>query len=126
MSLMKIIISFTGLKGNVMVTCMQRKIKIDEINIQLTYYNIESEETRKFIKYYTFKELEEFFLGLIEEYVEWANMTFYWQMVRDAAIKELSFPFKNYRKGQRKLAVAVYETILNEKKPFCSGSNRYW
>ncbi|SHD77988.1 ATP-dependent DNA helicase [Schnuerera ultunensis] len=92
--------------------------KIDEINIQLTYYNIEWEETRKCIKYYTFKELEEFFLGLIEEYVEWANMTFYWQMVRDAAIKELSFPFKNYRKGQRKLAVAVYETILNEKNLF--------
>ena len=92
--------------------------KIEELMVQITYFNIESEETKKFIRCYTFKELEGFFLGLIEEYIEWANMTFYWELVRDAAIKELSFPFKNYRKGQRKLAVAVYETILNGKNLF--------
>ena len=92
--------------------------KIEKLGIQLTYFNIESEETKKFIRLYTFEELEEFFLGLIGEYIEWANMTFYWEEVRDAAIKELSFPFRNYRKGQRKLAVAVYETILNEKNLF--------
>ena len=92
--------------------------KIEKLEIQLTYFNIETEETKKFIRSYTFEELEEFFLGLIKEYIEWANMTFYWEEVRDAAIKELSFPFKNYRKGQRKLAVAVYETILNGKNLF--------
>mgnify|MGYP000983721234 CR=1 FL=1 len=92
--------------------------KIDKLEVQLTYFNIELEETKKFVRCYTFKELEEFFLGLIKEYIEWANMTFYWEMVRDAAIKGLSFPFKNYRKGQRKLAVAVYETILNGKNLF--------
>ncbi|NLW21840.1 MAG: ATP-dependent DNA helicase [Tissierellia bacterium] len=92
--------------------------KLEELNIQLTYFNIEWEETKKFIRSYTFKELEEFFLGLIEKYVEWANMTFYWQLLRDEAIRELTFPFKSYRKGQRKLAVAVYQTILNGKNLF--------
>ncbi|MCF6461666.1 ATP-dependent DNA helicase [Clostridium sp. Cult3] len=91
---------------------------IEELKIQLTYFNIESEETKKFIRSYSFKELEEFFLGLIGEYIEWANMTFYWGKVRDASIEELSFPFKNYRKGQRKLAVAVYRTVLDEKNLF--------
>lgn len=92
--------------------------KLDVLKVQLTYFNIESEESKKFVRTYTIGELEEFFLGLIEEYVEWANMVYYWQMVRDESIKELSFPFKSYRKGQRKLAVAVYETIFNGKKLF--------
>ena len=92
--------------------------EIEELEIQLTYFNIESEETKKFIKYYSLSELEEFFLGLIGKYIEWANMTFYWGEVRNVSIKELSFPFKSYRKGQRKLAVAVYKTILNEKNLF--------
>ncbi len=33
---------------------------IEELKVQLTYFNIESEETKKFIRSYTFKELEEF------------------------------------------------------------------
>ncbi|SDX47430.1 ATP-dependent DNA helicase [Tepidimicrobium xylanilyticum] len=92
--------------------------RLDELQVQLTYFNIESEETKKFIKSYTFQELEEFFLGLIEKYVEWASIVYYWQKVRNESIKELSFPFKSYRKGQRKLAVAVYETVLNGKNLF--------
>ena len=46
-----------------------RENKIEELEIQLTYFNIETEETKKFIKCYTFKELEEFFLELIKEYI---------------------------------------------------------
>ena len=35
--------------------------EIEELETQLTYFNIESEETKKFIRYYTLSELEEFF-----------------------------------------------------------------
>lgn len=91
---------------------------LEEIELQLTYFNIESENIKRFIRRYTIGELEEFFLSLIEKYLEWANLTFYWIKVRDEAIKELSFPFKSYRKGQRKLAVSVYRTILDGKKIF--------
>src|SRR5690606_37132878 len=91
---------------------------LEEIELQLTYFNIESENIKRFIRRYTIGELEEFFLSLIEKYLEWANLTFYWIKVRDEAIRELSFPFKDYRKGQRKLAVSVYRTILEGKKIF--------
>ncbi len=92
--------------------------QLEELEIQLSYYNIESGDIKKFIKKYTVEELENFFISLIEKYLEWANLTFYWVKVRDDSIKELSFPFKGYRQGQRELAVSVYRTILDGKKLF--------
>lgn len=98
------------------IYCVENKI--EELDLQLTYFNIETDTTKKFIKHYSFKELEKFFLSLIEKYIEWANMTFYWGKVRDESIKELSFPFKSYRRGQRKLAISVYQSILDERNLF--------
>ena len=37
---------------------------------------------------------------------------------RNESIKALNFPFETYRAGQRKLAGAVYKTILDEKSLF--------
>ncbi len=95
-----------------------QKNGIEEVGIQLTYYNIETEEMKKFVRNYTFKELEEFFLSLIEKYLKWANRTFDWGEIRDISIKGLKFPFKSYREGQRELAVSVYRTILDGKNLF--------
>lgn len=92
--------------------------QLEELDIQLSYFNIESEDIKKFVRKYTLEELEDFFISLIEKYLEWANLTFYWVKVRDDSIKELSFPFKDYRRGQRKLAVSVYRTILDGKSIF--------
>jgi len=35
---------------------------IEELKVQLTYFNIESEETKKFIRSYTFKEFRRIYL----------------------------------------------------------------
>lgn len=95
-----------------------KKHNIEELGIQITYINIDTDEIKKFTKKYSFQELEEFFMSLIDKYIEWANMTYYWGIVRDESIKELSFPYKSYRKGQRKLAVSVYQTIVHGKNLF--------
>lgn len=91
---------------------------LDYIYIQLTYFHIESEEKKIFNRKYTIEELEKFFLFLTDKYIEWASITFYWGETRDKTIKELSFPFSNYRKGQRELAVATYKTIEEGKSLF--------
>ncbi|NLL81958.1 MAG: ATP-dependent DNA helicase [Tissierellia bacterium] len=92
--------------------------KLDNINIQLTYVNIETEECKKFLKEFTNTEIEEFFYNIINMYIEWSNLTFDWSNIRDSTIKKLDFPFKEYRKGQRELAVAIYTTIEERKKLF--------
>jgi len=89
---------------------------LDKISIQLTYFHIETEQIKKFIKVFSFREIEDFFFKLIGMYIEWANLTFYWGEIRDNTINDLPFPFESYRRGQRELAVATYSTIKEGKK----------
>ena len=46
---------------------------LDSVGIQLTYCNIETEQIRRFRQAKTREELEEWFQGLIHEYVKWAR-----------------------------------------------------
>lgn len=91
---------------------------LDEIEIQLTYYNTETEEIKKFRRTFPIETLEKFFYDLVKEYVKWIDITRNWKQERNSAIKELEFPYSSYRKGQRNLAVAAYKTIKEEKKLF--------
>lgn len=91
---------------------------LEAIDIQLTYYNIDTEEVKRFRKNFTFEELETFFNQLIKDYYTWVDTLENWKIERDVSIKELQFPFIDYRKGQRELAVAVYRTIKEEKRLF--------
>ncbi|NLD49855.1 MAG: ATP-dependent DNA helicase, partial [Clostridiaceae bacterium] len=91
---------------------------LGEIDVRLTYCQLESEEIKYFIRKYTASELKDFFQKLLEEYYLWAKLTYEWNLKRNASIKGIEFPFRKYRKGQRELAVAVYKTIRNEKKLF--------
>ena len=45
---------------------------LDEVTLQLTYCNLETEEIRRFQEIQTMDELSEWFAGLIHEYVKWA------------------------------------------------------
>ena len=94
------------------------KNEIDNIDIQITYYNIDTKSTRILRQSYTLKELEEFFFWLIDEYKSWAQLESDWVNKRNESIKKLKFPFENYRPGQRELAVRVYKSITDSKKCF--------
>lgn len=92
--------------------------ELDNIDIQITYYNIDTKSTRILRQSYTLKELEEFFFWLIDEYKNWAQLENDWVNKRNESIKKLKFPFENYRPGQRELAVRVYKSITDSKKCF--------
>lgn len=92
--------------------------ELETIDIQLTYYQLDSEEMKFLRKSFAISELEEFFLSLIDKYLQWTSLTFDWVDVRDSSIKDMEFPFSAYRKGQRELAVGVYKTILEGKNLF--------
>lgn len=88
-----------------------------EVTLQLTYCNIETEEIRRFQVIKTMEELEEWFNGLIHEYIKWARYLYHNGLRRDESLKNLEFPFP-YRSGQRELAVSVYRTLSRGKKLF--------
>lgn len=97
------------------IYCQQNQVK--EITIQLTYCNLESEEIKRFQTVFGAKELEEWFLGLLKEYLLWGRLVTEARKRRNDSISPLQFPFP-YRKGQRDMAVSVYKTIRRNKKLF--------
>ncbi len=91
---------------------------LERIQIQLTYYHLEMKEIKRFRKAFFLKELKIFFDDIVNRYLQWARVIQSWENKRNDSIKKLNFPFTSYRKGQRKMAVAVYKSILEEKKLF--------
>jgi DNA excision repair protein ERCC-2 len=86
---------------------------LSQIATQLTYYQVETGETRKFEQQFTSTELESFFQDLVTGYLKWAQTLVNWELERDESIRQLPFPFGHYRPGQRKMAVGVYRTVKN-------------
>ena len=91
--------------------------KLEEIGIQMTYCNMETEEMKRFQSVYSFQELDTWFWELIGKYEKWARYQIQWKGKRNQSIKEIEFPFA-YREGQKDLVVSVYRTILRKKKLF--------
>ncbi len=98
------------------IYCVQNDL--DDIFVQLTYFHIETEERKIIRRAFTLNELQEYMSMLLDKYMVWASMSDSWNTLRDKSIKEFQFPFENYRKGQRELAVAVYKTVMQDKKLF--------
>lgn len=87
-------------------------------SIRLTYYNAENGEQKVFTRAAVFEVLEERFNELLEGYCGWAYEMYEWSRLRNLTIAKLEFPYDQYRKNQRKLAVAVYKTIAEGKRIF--------
>ncbi len=84
---------------------------LDEIQVRLTYYNIETKEIKHLQKAFSYGELDVFFEDVIRRYYKWIRFYIDWCKKRDGSLRELTFPFPSYRKGQRQVAVSVYKTI---------------
>lgn len=91
--------------------------KLDEIGVQMTYCNLDTEDIKRFQNVYLFQELDSWFWELIGKYEKWARYQIQWRKKRNASIKDVEFPFA-YREGQKELVTSVYRTILREKKLF--------
>lgn len=91
---------------------------LQAIEIQLTYYQLDSGEVKSLPACYQTEELAVFFQALVQRYLAWAVALSKWRTKRNLSIKSLSFPFATYRPGQRELAVGVYKTIVDGKNLF--------
>lgn len=90
---------------------------LEEIGIQMTYCNLDTEELRYFREIYTWEQLRNWFENLLAEYQKWADWQMLWKKRRQVSIKSLEFPFP-YREGQKKLVSDVYRTIMRKKTLF--------
>lgn len=97
------------------ILCVRKDLQ--EIQIRMTYCNIETEEIRYFYESQTVEALKAWFENLVAEYRKWADFTWNWRKIRQTSIEQLQFPF-SYREGQRELVSYVYQTIYHKKKLF--------
>ena len=88
-----------------------------EMDVQMTYVNLDTEHKIYFREHYTMEELSEWFCGVVSEYEKWARFRHEWKQLRNATIKAVQFPYE-YRDGQKELAGSVYRSILREKRLF--------
>lgn len=91
---------------------------LGHMRVQMTYTQVDTEETRHFVREAAYEELERFVHEVIQSYYPYAQLKHDHEQRRNQSIKELPFPFPQYREGQRKLVGAVYKTIQDEHKLF--------
>ena len=91
---------------------------LNNIDIQLSYYQLECDEVKSFRREYTFEALEKFFNDLMHKYEKYIILQSSHKDSRNDSIKKIDFPFNKYREGQLKMAKAVYGTIKEGKELF--------
>lgn len=87
---------------------------LEQIDVQMTYCNLDTEDIRRFVYSYEIDQLRNWFFDIVAEYEKWAEFQYQWRCIRQESIQDLPFPF-SYREGQKELATDVYRTIQREK-----------
>ena len=90
------------------------------ITVQLTYFQLDSEELERSRWQSTPAQLDEFFFDLLHKYGLWLRFERDWKTERDKSIQLAAFPFESFRKGQREFAAAAYRAISARKKLYAA------
>ncbi|EDL64380.1 ATP-dependent DNA helicase [Bacillus sp. SG-1] len=93
---------------------------LERISVRLTYISVDTEETIHYMQHFTYKQLEEFAAATVKDYYPFAKLISDHKEERNQTAADLAFPFRNFRKGQRDLAGAVYKTISEKKILFAN------
>ncbi|MFT4712485.1 MAG: Rad3-related DNA helicase [Candidatus Azotimanducaceae bacterium] len=84
--------------------------------LKLCYYHLDDEVEYIFEENWSCEELETYFYDLLGRYARWQKKRQAWQTRRNIAIAAVAFPFAGYRKGQREMAVSVYQTMRRQQQ----------
>lgn len=86
------------------------KVKEEKICIRLTYISQVKDETLIKEKVFSLQELEEDVSSYLDEFLTFQLKIWKHQAKRDQSAKKISFPYDNFRDGQREMARYVYGT----------------
>lgn len=89
---------------------------IDNIQAQLTYYQLETGEIKTFFQEISNEKLCLFFHDLASQYLDWMERIESWQSARNEVILNANFPFSSFRLGQLQMVEDVSLTIQNQEQ----------
>lgn len=95
---------------------------LETIDIQLTYVSLDDYSSIKFIKKKSIKLLETFVNNILDQYVKWIILEESHEFERNLSINSLNFPFDEYRKYQREIAIVTYQSIREKRNTFIQAS----
>ena len=87
---------------------------LKEVHLRLTYIRIEDESVFRYDKILSFEELKAFMEEVMTRFQRIQKRLADFESLSLASAKSLSFPYDNFRPGQRDMAVAVYNMIQTE------------
>ncbi|MEY3038088.1 MAG: hypothetical protein RL143_655, partial [Pseudomonadota bacterium] len=85
------------------------------INLKLSYLEITSDEVTEIEFTATADELTSELEARVERFKQWQNRLNQHRAARDLSLKELSFPYPEFRKGQRELAESVFKAAKTKR-----------
>lgn len=106
-------------QGQVYAAILARQRGLPALRVQLTYYQVDEEQTLRFCRDYTAEELAGLVDGLLTQYAPWAKRAAQWKQDCRASLQALAFPFESYRPGQRAMVGEVYRVCQNGGQLLC-------
>lgn len=94
--------------------CETRALR--SVNVALVYFDVVSQKETVLVERFEAAELQRFFEDQCERFIAWAEQELAHRAERDQAMREMAFPYGQFRSGQRQLAEAVY-------KAACTGTH---
>lgn len=91
---------------------------LSEISIRLTYFRQGHNEKQIDTYHYKYSELEKFVYDLFDQYLNFYNILLRKSKLKDESIDLISFPFENFRLGQKKLSKYVYSNGIKGGRLF--------
>ncbi|AIQ38322.1 ATP-dependent helicase [Paenibacillus sp. FSL R5-0345] len=88
------------------------------IQVKLTYVHRATDEQKSLYRTLSLEELTSFANETVARYAPYAEMMVRHDTKKEQSLRELSFPFPSYRKGQRHFAGAVYKSIVEKVSLF--------
>lgn len=89
--------------------------RITEIDVQLTYLHLDTDDLTVFRKSFDVDELAPFYHTLIEDYMEWMREQARHRRQRDQSIAQAGFPFSETREGQQSLIRKTSEALQSDQ-----------
>ena len=89
---------------------------LERIDTCLTYVQLKTNAVLEIRREFEFESLRLFFDDLVERFADHADERQDWQERRNRSIHDLVFPFPGYRKGQREMAIRVFQAAREKRQ----------
>ncbi|PKK99665.1 MAG: ATP-dependent helicase [Tenericutes bacterium HGW-Tenericutes-2] len=87
---------------------------LDDVLGRVTYIQLSDYKTRHFEFIFDIDLLKDFFESSLIRYTEWLLKLYEHNERKKESLKNLYFPFDQYRRGQREMMAAVYQTMMED------------